>query len=103
MFVKMGLQLISDMSIRICSEASIAENPLLAAVRFQGKSGHLINKANRPSIEKVINKPRNECHNSRRVTLNHSSFLNNIWLPVVSERCSSDVLAFSFLTRFPSL
>ena len=32
MFVKLGLQLNSDMSIRICSEASIAESPLLAAV-----------------------------------------------------------------------
>jgi hypothetical protein len=32
MFVKLGLQLISDMSMRIYSEASIAESPLLAAV-----------------------------------------------------------------------
>ena len=32
MFVQLGLQLISDMSMRICSEASIAENPLLHAV-----------------------------------------------------------------------
>jgi len=31
MFVQLGLQLISDMSIRIYSEASIAENPLLSA------------------------------------------------------------------------
>jgi hypothetical protein len=30
----MGLKLISDMSMRIYSEASIAENPLLAAVLF---------------------------------------------------------------------
>ena len=38
MFVKLGLQLISDMSIRIYSEASIAENPLLAAVLLLIKS-----------------------------------------------------------------
>ena len=32
MFVQLGLQLKSDMSIRIYSDASIAENPLLVAV-----------------------------------------------------------------------
>jgi hypothetical protein len=32
MFGQMGLQLIKDMSMRICSEASIAESLLLAAV-----------------------------------------------------------------------
>ena len=32
MFVQLGLQLISDMSMRIYSEASIAESPLLGAV-----------------------------------------------------------------------
>ncbi len=32
MFVQLGLQLISDISMRTYSEASIAENPLLAAV-----------------------------------------------------------------------
>jgi len=31
MFVQLGLSLNSDMSMRICSEASIAESPLLAA------------------------------------------------------------------------
>ena len=31
MFGQMGLQLIGDMSMRIYSEASIAENPLLSA------------------------------------------------------------------------
>ena len=35
MFGQLGLQLISDMSVRICSEASIAENPLLAAVFYE--------------------------------------------------------------------
>jgi len=34
MFVQLGLRLSSDMSIRIYSEASIAENPLLAVVLF---------------------------------------------------------------------
>ena len=34
MFVQLGLQLISDMSMRIYSEASIAENPLLGALIF---------------------------------------------------------------------
>ncbi len=33
MFVKLGLQLVSDMSMRICTVAAIAENPLLC-VRF---------------------------------------------------------------------
>ena len=36
MFVQLGLQLISDMSIRIYSEANIAENPLLAVGFVQG-------------------------------------------------------------------
>jgi hypothetical protein len=34
MFVQLGLQLISDMSMRIYSEASIAESPLLGAHAF---------------------------------------------------------------------
>ena len=38
MFVKLGLQLIRDMSMRIYSEASIAENPLLAAVILSHRS-----------------------------------------------------------------
>jgi hypothetical protein len=35
MFGQLGLQLISDISMRIYSEASIAENPLLVAVLFR--------------------------------------------------------------------
>jgi len=35
MFGQLGLQLISDMSMRMCSEASIAESPLLYAVYFE--------------------------------------------------------------------
>jgi len=34
MFVQLGLQLISVISMRIYSEASIAESPLLAAVLY---------------------------------------------------------------------
>jgi hypothetical protein len=35
MFVQLGLELINVISMRICSEASIAESPLLAAVRIK--------------------------------------------------------------------
>jgi hypothetical protein len=34
MFVQLGLQLISDMSMRICSEVSVAENPMLCVRGF---------------------------------------------------------------------
>ena len=37
MFVQLGLKLISDMSMRIYSEASIAESPLLGVVLFVSK------------------------------------------------------------------
>ena len=52
MFVKLGLKLIRNISMRICSVASIAENPLLAAcgslldcsalLSFVGLKRHLI-------------------------------------------------------------
>jgi hypothetical protein len=45
MFVQMGLQLISDMSMRIYSEASMAENPLLAAVTFRATRNNSRNTA----------------------------------------------------------
>jgi hypothetical protein len=40
MFVKLGLQLISDISMRIYSSASIAENPLLGVHAFNEADGN---------------------------------------------------------------
>jgi len=48
MFVQLGLQLNSDMSMRICSEASIAESPLLAVVVLS--PGVIINRISKPNV-----------------------------------------------------